>query len=213
MKRYDQLTIAELRTIVRQIHEFFYYNAEKRQWDADRDISGADLVDAVAQAFRDADMVPSGTAPVIASFRGTYAFLSNFFSSLIHVSFPGCERIVQTLEHAYQASKANTPTDFNRICDSKSPGLAKRAGKAIQLRHNWDDMKLEIMEKLLCQKFADPKLRAALVATGEADLIEGNRWGDRYWGCTWEAGSWVGENHLGRLLMKIRDSLKEEMHS
>ena len=67
-------------------------------------------------------------------------------------------------------------------------------------------MKLQLMERLLLKKFDDnhPQLQQMLLATGEEELVEGNYWGDVYWGVC----NGVGENHLGKLLMKIRDQLK-----
>lgn len=59
------------------------------------------------------------------------------------------------------------------------------------------------MEDLLRQKFSKTPLRRLLLATGEAELIEGNTWGDTYWGVC----HGVGQNHLGCLLMKIRGEL------
>lgn len=69
-----------------------------------------------------------------------------------------------------------------------------------------EDIKLQVMEKALRLKFQNPELRKKLIATGDKELVEGNPWGDRYWGvCN---GS--GKNKLGKLLMKIRKELQEE---
>lgn len=59
------------------------------------------------------------------------------------------------------------------------------------------------MRDLLDLKFADPALAALLLATGDADLVEGNDWGDRFWGVCDGAGA----NMLGRLLMELRTRL------
>ena len=60
------------------------------------------------------------------------------------------------------------------------------------------------MRDLLRQKFAREPLRSQLLATGEAKLIEGNHWGDTFWGvCRGQ-----GENHLGMLLMKAREEIR-----
>jgi len=37
------------------------------------------------------------------------------------------------------------------------------------------------MRAVLAAKFSDPDLRARLVATGSAELVEENTWGDRFW--------------------------------
>ena len=49
----------------------------------------------------------------------------------------------------------------------------------------------------------DIDLRSLLVATGDRELIEGNTWGDTFWGVDKNTGQ--GENHLGRILMELRD--------
>ena len=66
------------------------------------------------------------------------------------------------------------------------------------------------MAALLALKFSDPQLRAQLLATGEADLIEGNHWFDRVWG---QCPLGVGENRLGSLLMAERHRIRDEMGS
>lgn len=139
--------------------------------------------------------------PPIDSFRGQYRFLSNFYPS----PFP-------TLEHHFQASKATTVEDAIFVMSAAKsekgvstllvpdPGEAKRRGRAIKCRDDWDDCKIEIMHGWLVIKFLDPMLRGWLRDTGDAELIEGNTWGDRFWGkCNGE-----GENVLGELLMIVR---------
>ena len=80
--------------------------------------------------------------------------------------------------------------------------MAKRLGKSVELRTDWSQIKLEVMADLLWQKFIiNPKLRSMLLATGDRELVEGNTWGDTFWG---KCGG-VGTNHLGNLLMRLRD--------
>ena len=82
--------------------------------------------------------------------------------------------------------------------------------RAFPWREGWDGMKDGIMLGLLRKKFSDPKKAGLLLATGRRRLIEGNIWGDRYWGaCQDEDGQWVGENRLGELLMEVRRDLAE----
>jgi ribA/ribD-fused uncharacterized protein len=83
--------------------------------------------------------------------------------------------------------------------------LAKRVGAEIDLRSDWSDVKLAIMLDLVRQKFtAHSHLRRKLLATGDRQLIEVNGWGDQFWGVS--RGS--GYNHLGRILMRVRDELR-----
>jgi ribA/ribD-fused uncharacterized protein len=136
---------------------------------------------------------------VISSFTGQFRFLSNFHPAPVHLD----GAIYPTVEHAYQAAKCQNPADRNQIRLAASPGEAKRLGRTVAIRDDWDAVKLRIMEDLLRQKFATDPLRTMLRRTDEAPLVEGNYWGDVYWG-VWNGH---GENHLGRLLMKIRAEL------
>jgi len=139
----------------------------------------------------------------IDSFRGEYFFLSNFYSCEMVAEWDQGFSKAPTLEHAFQAAKAVRREDFEAICRAATPGAAKRLGKTIPIRGDWDAVKLRVMEDLLRQKFSNPELRKKLLETRGSELVEGNDWGDIFWGvCRGK-----GENHLGKLLMKIRDSL------
>jgi len=133
---------------------------------------------------------------VIDSFSGDYRFLSNFYPSVIirHA------RIYDTVEHAYQAAKTNNQYEKDMIRRMSTPGCAKKLGKQATLRYDWDDVKLQIMFNLVSVKFTDPRLIIKLKATKNKELIEGNTWGDIFWGMC----GGVGENHLGKILMNVR---------
>jgi len=67
------------------------------------------------------------------------------------------------------------------------------------------------MLDMLRQKFTrQTELGQLLMATGDAELIEGNTWNDRFWGAVLKDEHWIGQNHLGRLLMQVRAELKEK---
>lgn len=146
-----------------------------------------------------ANEVPS----IIDRFRGEHYFLSNFWPA--RVSWQGIT--YPTVEHAYQAAKTLLPSEQARIADCETPGKAKRLGRKIHVRSDWDEIKLKVMKDLLRQKFAHDELRAMLLETEHALLIEDNHWGDTYWG---QSGG-KGENWLGRLLMDVRDEIREEL--
>ena len=135
----------------------------------------------------------------IESFTGKYAFLSNFHPS--RVEFEGYT--FPSVEHAYQAAKT-LDHDERRIFHADiSAGQAKRAGRRVKLRADWIDVKLPIMLDLLRKKFSHADLAQQLQATQDAELVEGNYWGDTFWGvCRGE-----GANHLGRLLMQVRQEI------
>lgn len=133
-------------------------------------------------------------------FRKEYYFLSNFYKCT--VAYDGM--IYPSVEHAFQAAKNPDPEYRKRVADVASPAVAKRLGRSVELRPDWDDVKDSIMLELLYSKFSDPDLREKLISTGDAELIEGNNYWDRYWGmCRGQ-----GQNRLGKLLMKVREELK-----
>jgi len=73
--------------------------------------------------------------------------------------------------------------------------------------------KVEVMKRLLEKKFENEDLRRKLIETGNLIIIEGNTWGDVYWGVDLkksEENMWgfEGKNMLGRLLMELRGTLK-----
>ena len=134
----------------------------------------------------------------ITSFSGEYRFLSNSWPCLILYGMHWYD----SCEHAYQAAKTTDIQVQLAIRNAQSAGMAKRLGKSVHLRPDWEKIKLEVMGDLLWQKFVlDHKLRARLVATGQRQLIEKNHWGDIYWGVCGGRGT----NHLGNLLMRIRN--------
>lgn len=143
----------------------------------------------------------------IDKFSGERAFLSNFFVS--QVGFEGMT--FPTSEHAFQAAKTEDREERMTVRRQATPGKAKRAGRKVCLRPGWDAMRLGVMETILIDKFFRSKdLKARLLATGDAELVEGNRWHDNFWGvctCT-KCKDKEGLNHLGQLLMKVRDMMR-----
>lgn len=136
----------------------------------------------------------------IESFQGKYRFLSNFWPCLVvldGVRYP-------TVEHAYQAAKTLNILDRRYIAVLVSPGDAKRVGKKVVIRPDWESVKVGVMEDLVRQKFSHPHLAKLLSETGDAELIEGNTWGDRFWGVC--RGS--GRNELGKILMRVRTEVQ-----
>lgn len=133
---------------------------------------------------------------MISSFTGEFRFLSNFWPA--EVSLDG--EVYPSVEHAYQAAKTINTAQRAAIRVAKGPGIAKRLGKTVTLRSDWNTVRLTVMRDLLKQKFSDPNLRQRLLATHDEELVEGNQWGDQFWG----VARGRGQNHLGRLLMEVR---------
>lgn len=142
---------------------------------------------------------------MIKEFRGEYRFLSNFWPCKI--TFEGIE--YPSVENFYVAMKTKDLTLRNHISNIAKPGDVKRFGRGLDIREDWEQVKLPMMEEGLRQKFANPGLKNMLLATGDQELVEGNTWGDVFWGVDLRKGK--GENHLGKLLMKIRDELKAKV--
>lgn len=133
-------------------------------------------------------------------FRGPTRWLSNFDRT--PVRFDGVE--YKTAEHAYQAQKTMVEDERRRIRECNTPAEAKRMGRTVTLRPDWEKVKLAVMESVVYHKFAhNTDLRDKLLETGGAELVEGNNWGDRYWGRV----DGRGENHLGKILMRVRAKL------
>ncbi|MCY3810284.1 MAG: NADAR family protein [Gammaproteobacteria bacterium] len=133
-------------------------------------------------------------------FRGEHAFLSNFHRA----PFRWQGKTWQTAEAPFQASKTRDERMRERIRAASSPGQAKHLGRRADLRCEWERIKDDVMHSVLQAKFAVPQLRDALLATGDAELVEGNTWGDVYWGVC----GGRGRNQLGRTLMRIRDDIR-----
>lgn len=134
----------------------------------------------------------------ITKFREEYFFLSNFYPLQIKMD----DVFYPSLEHAYVASKTLDKDERLMILYASTPGKAKRMGKEITIRQDWNEVKVGIMKKLLEQKFSKPALKKMLLETGDEEIIEGNEWGDTFWGIC----NGKGSNILGKLLMEIRDA-------
>lgn len=131
-------------------------------------------------------------------FRDEYDFLSNFYP--VQIEYGGL--IYQNAEAAFQAQKCLTDEEKAAFCGLPA-NKAKRLGRQVQLRSDWETVKEGIMEEIVRAKFGqNPVLADKLLATGDTLLIEGNTWGDKFWGVDTRVGQ--GENHLGKILMKVR---------
>lgn len=139
---------------------------------------------------------------MIRSFHGQYGFLSNFWPSPILYN----GTIWPTVEHLYQACKVGNQPPAE-VAALASPGEAKKWGRRVPLRPDWEDVKVKVMLFCLRMKFAQPGLREQLLATRPHELTEGNTWHDNVWGdcaCPKCRGT-MGNNLLGRLLTIARE--------
>jgi ribA/ribD-fused uncharacterized protein len=139
----------------------------------------------------------------ISSFSGNYKFLSNFWPC--EIIFDG--EWYASVEHAYVAAKITDPMVRQLVRKCLTAGEVKRLGRKLPLRCDWVNVRLEMMENFLRQKFAEETLGQLLLATGDEELVEGNYWNDTFWGIC----NGVGENNLGKLLMRIRADLSRSV--
>lgn len=135
---------------------------------------------------------------MINEFRGKYYFLSNFYEA--PVTWKGLTYLNN--EAAFQSAKTFSDRECFTNLDSSS---AKKLGRKVQLRNDWENVKDDVMYEICKAKFSqNAELKKKLLATGDEHLEEGNTWGDKIWGTVNE----IGENRLGKILMKIREELK-----
>jgi ribA/ribD-fused uncharacterized protein len=137
------------------------------------------------------------------------AYIKNWFSNMhpLDKPFKYQEMWFDTVEHFYQAMKAEKSDIETRrwIAGQTNGYAAKKAGRRVKIRTDWEDIKLAVMEYALRIKFAAGTSWHKRLMETEGEIVEWNNWGDRYWGKTLDG---VGENHLGKLLMKLRDEMK-----
>lgn len=136
----------------------------------------------------------------ITRFRGKYYFLSNFYPVMIEMD----GELYPSTEAAFQAAKTLDPHERLCIACAQNTAHAKKLGRLVKLRPDWDTIKIGVMYDLLKKKFSDPDLKQLLLDTGDAILIEGNQHGDRFWGQV----NGEGRNELGKLLMTVRSELR-----
>lgn len=135
-----------------------------------------------------------------------YGWMSNFHRAVIDIG----GIIYQTSEHYYQSRKAIDGTYIDWIVKAPTPHLAFKAARCLKpedIRSDWDNIKVNVMEKALRAKFMQhPDLAKKLLRTGDAILIEDSPV-DSFWGCGKDG---KGQNMLGKLLMNIRETLRED---
>lgn len=142
-------------------------------------------------------------AEVIDRFVGEFSFLSNFHPSTIVVS----GKFYPSVEHAYQAMKTFDATTHETIRKAKTPGEAKKLGRCVTLRPDWEHVKIDLMRSLVKKKFENPLLREMLLATEDVPLVEGNNWNDCFYGvCRGKGTNW-----LGKILIEVRNEIRAEV--
>lgn len=138
---------------------------------------------------------------MIGKFSGKNRWLSNFWPAEVELD----GMLYSSVEHAYQAAKTLNMED-RALFQGITAGVEKSLGKKLVVRDDWNEVKIAVMTHLNLQKYQNhPELAANLIATGDQQLVEGNTWGDVFWGVC----NGVGENHLGKILMEIRKNIQQ----
>jgi ribA/ribD-fused uncharacterized protein len=155
---------------------------------------------------------------MINTFTGRWRFLSNFYPVKIEhkgIIYPSVENFYVAMkikEDQVINNKFITAPDCHELISKiRNPAEAKKLGKIIKVRKDWDEIKFKIMEWGVNEKFKNPELSKMLIDTGEEELIEGNFWHDVYWGkCNCGRCGNTGENNLGKILMSVREKIKNK---
>ncbi len=138
---------------------------------------------------------------VISRFANENAFLSNFYER--PVTYDGLT--YRNSEAAFQAQKCQLISEKVAFT-TMNPRQAKKAGRSVKLRPDWETVKVDKMYHIVLAKFEqNPDLMNLLLNTGDVYLEEGNTWGDTTWGTV----NGHGQNLLGKILMDVRKELGE----
>jgi len=131
------------------------------------------------------------------------------FSNFAHFPFILDGREWPTSEHYFQAQKFQDHAYQEKIRTTASPMIAARLGRsrAVPIRADWEEVKLDVMRAAVRQKFSShPQLTALLLETGNDELVEATT-RDMFWGC---GTSGAGQNWLGKILMEVREQLRAD---
>jgi len=140
---------------------------------------------------------------MIEQFQEEYRWLSNF----CQVDIPYGELTFPSVEHFYVAMKTEDQSIREEVSKLSGAAKAKTFGKTIELREDWDEIKLGVMKHALLIKYQTEPYKTQLLETGSEYIQEGNNWGDSYWGVDLKTGK--GENKLGVLIMDIRSDIRK----
>ena len=139
---------------------------------------------------------------MIKEFKNQYFFLSNFYEYPIYYN----KLVFCNAEAAFQAQKVINEKDQYKFINLNA-SQARKLGKTVQLRKDWEEIKDNVMYEIVKRKFTiNKELQQKLLETKEKKIVEGNWWHDTYWGVDSKTG--IGQNKLGKILMKVREEVK-----
>lgn len=149
---------------------------------------------------------------VVPEFRGQYYFLSNYDQHAPflwrNVEFTSGEKAFAYGKTFFALDKADGEWHAENILLCSTPGEAKKYGRSVKIDvEQWDAQKISYMREITAQKYRQvPEYAGKLINTGAMMLVEGNNWGDKFWGrcLDKDSGKMVGLNTLGVILMEER---------
>ncbi len=169
----------------------------------------------MGETFEDFGKYPEALKKTVPTNSITRFKKRNFFLNNMSRVESGIETpvgLVDTTEHAYQLTKFTDPEAQAYVATAEDGLEAKRRAielveRGIPIREDWEVIKVDVMLNYNRQKFTqNPDLARKLIDTGDKELVEGNKHGDTFWGVS-PPQNGAGLNHLGKLLMVIRDDL------
>lgn len=161
---------------------------------------------------------------MIYHFRGEYGWLSNMYNTEVlyqDLKFPAsenafmwekcrnCKVEIKDTDKDKGLFEVGELIPWTQYCLLMPPNIVKIKSREVELRPDWNEIKLQIMYDVLVIKFSNPVLRQKLLDTGTENIVEGNYWNDKFWGVDMKATPNEGENWLGRIIMDIRNKIQK----
>ena len=138
-----------------------------------------------------------------------YGCFSNFYPC--DIMYDGI--LYHNSESAWQSLKT-MDKNIRKLFSNLDPSEAKREGRRLLLRKDWEEVKYSLMVDVCYEKFKqNPSLKEILLSTGNSELVENTTgWHDNTWGnCNCDKCSPIkGKNLLGKALMEVRSKMKDE---
>jgi len=155
---------------------------------------------------------------MITNFKGKFDFLDPAYYCL--AGYDGV--IYNSAEAAFLASQYDAPCFRSMFRNTALPiWRARELARRLQKRRDWTpELSLDLMRQITLDKFSrTPRLHAALLDTGDEQIVAENNWHEQFWGCcicNTRPGKYgrrfscsaPGRNHLGEILMSVRDQLQ-----
>lgn len=140
----------------------------------------------------------------VGKFQGKLDFLSNMYKC--RIEFDGLT--YPSTENFYQAMKCKYPHEREKFT-TINPYESKKLGRVVEVRSDWEEIKIIIMKQAIDLKFEDKHLQDLLIHVHDNDLVEENNWGDTFWGIC----NGVGKNYLGQILKDKKHKILNERNT